>query len=112
MRNNLRPWQSGQSGNPAGRPQGSLNVKSRIAAMLDDPSVCKKLPNGLRDGRTPLEVITDVLIEKAQAGDIKAADTLLKYAVDRSMSVEITPGLFTDTKLEVTVVNKTSENDG
>jgi hypothetical protein len=46
---NLTPWQAGQSGNPAGKPKGSLNrstiLKRYLAVSLkDNPSDILLLP--------------------------------------------------------------------
>lgn len=77
---NLKPWQPGQSGNPAGRPKGSRNLKTVIQDMLTDPNVCKELSewNDL-NAETPLEAIIYALFSKAVDGDLKAADILFKY---------------------------------
>lgn len=32
---NLRPWQPGQSGNPAGKPRGAVHARARALAILD-----------------------------------------------------------------------------
>lgn len=33
--NNLRPWPPGVSGNPAGKPRGTVNARARALAILD-----------------------------------------------------------------------------
>lgn len=33
---NLRPWRPGQSGNPAGKPRGSVNARARALRVLDE----------------------------------------------------------------------------
>jgi len=40
---NLKPWQPGQSGNPAGRPKDSRNLKSIIRDILEDNSIYDNL---------------------------------------------------------------------
>ncbi|MEZ0002918.1 DUF5681 domain-containing protein [Sinorhizobium fredii] len=54
-------WQKGQSGNPAGRPKGSLSKRDKIAQTLND------------DGPEVARVIVDA----ALAGDIQAAGLVL-----------------------------------
>jgi len=54
-------WQKGQSGNPAGRPKGSLSKRDKIAQTLneDGPEVAR------------------VVIDAALAGDMQAAGLVL-----------------------------------
>ena len=33
---NLRPWKPGQSGNPAGKPKGTLHGRARALKLLDE----------------------------------------------------------------------------
>ncbi|AGH98885.1 DUF5681 domain-containing protein [Micavibrio aeruginosavorus] len=71
---NLTPWQAGQSGNPAGKPKGSLNrstiLKRYLALSLrDNPS---DIPFELEGKITVEEAIALALIKKALSGDISA----------------------------------------
>lgn len=101
---NLKSWQPGISGNPKGRPKGSRNIKKVIQDMLDDPNVYQRLPrNSSRDAETPLEAILCTLMMKAMRGDIRAADVLLKYSVDRNIVVQ-SDGFFSQNELRITVV--------
>ena len=36
QRNNLSPWQPGQSGNPSGRPKGTRDLASYVLETTDD----------------------------------------------------------------------------
>lgn len=102
--NNLQSWQPGISGNPKGRPKGSRNVKKVIQDMLGDPGVYDQLPKNLPRGtETPLEAILCTLMIKAMQGDIRAADVLLKYSVDRNIVVQ-GDGFFSQNELRITVV--------
>jgi hypothetical protein len=56
-------WKPGQSGNPAGRAKGSINVSTRLRKMIDVESILKKLQ------------------EAALSGDVQAARTLLERAL-------------------------------
>ena len=80
----LRPWQfkPGQSGNPGGRPKGSISLKEYAKKMLQDMSEEEKLEfmKGLDK-----DVIWEMAEGKAQAnidasvkGDITV--TITKYA--------------------------------
>lgn len=101
---NLRPWNSGVSGNPKGRPKGSRNIKKVIQDMLNDPGIYERLPKNLSRGtETPLEAILCTLMVKAMRGDIRATDVLLKYSVDRNIVVQ-GDGFFSQNELRITVV--------
>ena len=77
-------FEPGQSGNPRGRPKGSLNfttdLKSTLMAQV-----------ALNDGGKPRRVTTQKaallrLREKALKGDVRALDKLLSYAMAMSGS--------------------------
>lgn len=55
-------WKPGQSGNPSGRPKGSVSLSASLRQKLT---------------REKADQLADVLIEKALAGDLKAADLIL-----------------------------------
>ena len=103
---NLQPWQKGISGNPNGRPKGSRNIKSIIRDLLNDPDSYNLLPrNALRDTQTPLEAIISMLMIKSIRGDVRAADVLLKYTVDREILAE-EGGFFSQEKLIIRIVGE------
>lgn len=107
--NNLQPWQAGISGNPKGRPKGSRNLKTVIREMLDSPDTYNLLPDTVpRDTSTPLEAIICTLMVKSMSGDVKAADVLLKHAIDKEMPAE-SIGFFSQTDLKITVVGTKDE---
>lgn len=56
-------WKHGQSGNPKGRPKGSINISTRLRKMIDVESILKKLQSA------------------ALTGDVQAARTLLERAL-------------------------------
>jgi hypothetical protein len=57
-------WKPGQSGNPAGRAKGSINVSTRLRKMIDAEAIVKALQ--------------DAALTK---GDVQAARTLLERAL-------------------------------
>jgi len=57
------PWRHGQSGNPKGRPRGSVNPSTRLRQLID------------------VEPILRGLQAAAEAGDVQAARTLLERAL-------------------------------
>lgn len=103
---NLKSWQKGISGNPSGRPKGSRNIKSIIIDLLNDENTYDKLPIPIPEStRTPLEAIIYTLISKSIAGDIRASDVLLKYAVDRESPIEESIGFFDHSQINILVVD-------
>jgi Family of unknown function (DUF5681) len=77
-------FKPGRSGNPRGRPKGSLNFASDLKNTL-------LAPVALNDGGRPRRVTTQKaallrLREKALKGDVRALDKLLSYAITASSS--------------------------
>ena len=58
-----KPWPKGQSGNPAGRARGSINVATRLRKMID------------------VEALVAKLHETAMKGNTRAAELLLDRAL-------------------------------
>src|ERR1035437_3151830 len=58
-----RPWQPGQSGNPAGKPPGA-----RHAALVALDAI----------GAEGAEAVLRSVLQAAQGGDVRAADILLR----------------------------------
>jgi len=56
-RNELGQWQKGISGNPGGRPKGSVGLNKRIRELL--------LSEGGADGKTVADVLVEVLVKAA-----------------------------------------------
>lgn len=75
---NLKPWQPGQSGNPAGRKLGSKNISTIVRELLDheaDAEVLAKSSVGELVQGTPTSYAKAVVwatIQKALQGDIRA----------------------------------------
>lgn len=71
---NLTPWAAGQSGNPSGKPKGTLNratiLRRYLAASLKDNPA--DIPFDLEGRITVEEAIVLALIKKALSGDITA----------------------------------------
>lgn len=68
-------WKPGQSGNPAGRKRGSINLTTLIRKKLRE-----------RDPETKMlwgEILAARLIEQAVAGDSRASATALREIMNR-----------------------------
>lgn len=84
---NLKPFQKGVSGNPRGRPKGSLNMSTRIRNYLESK---QKLSYKGQDWQgEPADLIIRVYTEKAIEGDIKAATWLAKFGYGTKVDAEL-----------------------
>jgi hypothetical protein len=73
-------FQKGRSGNPNGRPKGSLNVATVFIKTLREKVVINE--HGQRRTVTKLEAALKQLVNKAASGDIRALRQLLDLARD------------------------------
>jgi hypothetical protein len=68
-------FQPGQSGNPKGRPKGSLNVTTILMKILRERVVITE--NGTRKTITKFEASLKQMVNKAASGDLRALTQLL-----------------------------------
>jgi hypothetical protein len=73
-------FKKGVSGNPKGRPKGSLNVATAFAKALRERVVVTE--HGQRKTITKLEAALKQLVNKAAAGDLRALRQLVELARD------------------------------
>ena len=79
-------FKKGQSGNPRGRPKGTLNVATVLERTLRERVVINE--NGRRRTATKLEAALTQLTNKAASGDLKALQllaSLVRSAEEREM---------------------------
>ncbi len=74
---NLKPFKKGQSGNPAGRPKGSLSRSTIARRWLEATRKGKNPITGEDEILTQEDVITLALIRKAMNGDVSAYKALM-----------------------------------
>jgi hypothetical protein len=87
-------FKQGRSGNPKGRPKGSLNLATVLQRTLRETIVINE--NGRRKVVTKLEAAIAELVRKATSGDghaIRYLCQLVTSAEERSVVVEPTPQL-------------------
>ncbi len=68
-------FQKGQSGNPKGRPKGSLNLATVLTRTLQERVIINE--NGQRKTVTKLEAAAKQLVNRAASGDLGAVRHLL-----------------------------------
>lgn len=90
---NLKPWQSGQSGNPAGRKPGSKNMSTIVQELLGNETVTDILAlNNLTQftqntSTTYAEAVVWAIISKALQGNVQAALWLAEHQERNTTSV-------------------------
>jgi hypothetical protein len=75
---NLKPFQPGQSGNPAGAKPGSRHISYWIQKGLESEMEFEDIKGHKYKGM-PIEAIVQVAIKRSREGDQKWADWLAKY---------------------------------
>lgn len=73
-------FKKGQSGNPKGRPKGSLNVATVFSKTLREKVMINE--NGERKTVSKLEAAVKQLVNKAATGDTRSLRLLLELARD------------------------------
>jgi len=76
---NLKSYKKGQSGNPKGKPKGTLN-RSTIAKKWLEVLSQEELEDGVVKWLSNEEAITLALIQKARKGDVNAYKALMDSA--------------------------------
>lgn len=84
---NLKPWPPGQSGNPSGKPKGTLNLSTLIQNRLNDPSLELTLKNKKKFKGRATEAMIDALAIKAIDGDVRAFEALAKYGYGNKVDI-------------------------
>lgn len=91
---NLKPFEQGESGNPAGRPKGSKNRSTIVKELLEYASKQKNVLTGEQETLTQEQAITLAMLLKAGKGDVNAYKALMdscygapKQTTDTNLSV-------------------------
>jgi hypothetical protein len=107
---NLKPWQPGQSGNPAGRKVGSKNVSTIVRELLEQDADEKLLTsNNIADvakdkSTSYAQAIVFAMLKKALTGNVQAVCWLAEQQ-ERSYATELGEvGLFQTSKVVIEVV--------
>ena len=121
-------FKPGQSGNPAGKPKGLVNLSTQIQRMLNDEKFIEKLSKKIKDEAklpdpeyqgTPMKaIIATAMVEAMSANTHPSArnaarDYLAKYGYGTKVTVEPpedAPSLFGVAALTVKVINEPGNN--
>ena len=74
-----RQFKPGQSGNPRGRPKGSKNLLTIFAEAMSRPVTVRDKKGKIRR-LSKLELMVEVMVNKALAGDPKAFAMVVQFA--------------------------------
>lgn len=115
---NLKSWQPGQSGNPAGRKVGSKNVSTIVRELLEqdadtDILISSKVAD-LANGKPTsyAQAIVLAMLRKALEGNVQAVCWLTEQQVLSYASETGENGLFNTSKLQIEIVpSKSSAMD-
>jgi Family of unknown function (DUF5681) len=80
-------FKKGQSGNPHGRPKGSLDMRTVLMRTLREKVTITE--NGKQKTVTKMEVVIKRLVNKAASGDLRASHELL--TLTRVAEAEMNP---------------------
>lgn len=111
---NLKPWQPGQSGNPAGRKLGSKNVSTIVRELLEqdadtDILIASKVADFTNGKPTSYaQAIAIAMLKKALEGNVQAVCWLTEQQVLSYASEAVQNGLFNTSKLQIEIVPSTS----
>ncbi len=114
---NLKTWKKGQSGNPAGRKQGSKNVSTIVRKLLDQDAKEGLLSsanlNELANGKTTsyAQAMVLAMIKKALEGDVRAVKWLAERQ-DKSYVTDDKTNFFNKPTLVIEVVKSDKSTVG
>lgn len=87
-----KQFKPGESGNPAGKPKGTIHLSTHIQNLLNDENFELYLEDRLDGWKKfdgpPIKAIMTVAIRKAAAGDDKAREWLAKYGYGQKFELE------------------------
>ena len=93
---NLKPFPKGVSGNPAGKPKGVQNSKTRLLRLLELVQKKRNPITGEEEEFTVLEMMDMQMIAKALKGDQRAYQEImdrLEGKPKQSTELEVSGGL-------------------
>jgi hypothetical protein len=107
---NLTPFPKGVSGNPAGKPKGIPNSKTRLLRLLELVQIKTNPITGEKEEFTVAEQLDMMVLQKAFKGDLKAYQEILDRLEGRAKQtneIELSGGLQVNWEEKKTYVEKT-----
>lgn len=89
-------FKPGQSGNPKGKPKGTIHLSTHIQEMLNDENFELKLKDGTILKERPIAAIIKTAVAKGISGEVQWAEWLAKHGYGTNVKVEVT-----DTRKEI-----------
>jgi len=83
-KHNLVNWKKGESGNPKGRPKGSLNRNTIVKRWLKTKQKYKNPISHKDEALSQEDIMTLALINKARKGDARAYSELMNSAYGKA----------------------------
>lgn len=99
-------WQKGESGNPNGRPKGSLNRSTIARKWLEVNQSLKNPLTGESETMSQEDLMTLALIKKAREGDVSAYKALMDSGYGAPLQQ------IEQTNVEIPLFPDVQENDG
>jgi hypothetical protein len=93
---NLTPFPKGVSGNPAGKPKGIPNSKTRLLRLLELVQIKTNPITGEKEEFTVAEQLDMMVLQKAFKGDLRAYQEILDRLEGRAKQtneIELSGGL-------------------
>ena len=93
---NLKPFPKGVSGNPAGKPKGVPNSKTRLLRLLELVQVKTNPITGEKEEFTVAEQLDLMVLQKAFKGDLRAYQEVmdrLEGKAKQSTELEVSGGI-------------------
>lgn len=82
-------WQSGESGNPKGKPKGVKHLSTWIREIMEDEDFECKLADGTLIKGAPIKAIVNSMVMKTLNGDAKAFDLIGKYGYGTKINLPV-----------------------
>ena len=107
---NLKPYPKGVSGNPAGKPKGVQNSKTRLLRLLELVTKVRNPVTGEEEEFSIAEQLDMQIIATARKGDLKAYEIILDRLEGKpkqSTELEVSGGMSITWEEKKTYVGKT-----